>query len=907
MNKTIIIEFDANGKEVYHSEGYENYLMSKIAIDGVLQEKESIQEIVHMQEVYAAFDFIQKIRHGVKTANQSLRMKMTDGSYRWTQVSYQRIEDNQGDFIKTVLLLADEEEERHLKSALNDVIRERDSLIMTVSGGVAIYEITDKIRTIYVTDEAAEMVGYTKKELMPIIAEDALALCHPEDIKKTQNHFKMKKGAETVVAYEYRIKNKSGQYQWVSVRVHYARRGKAIILYTIMTDIDKIKKAEEDAKMQRKMMELALEQTNFRFWDYDIRTHKLYRSSAVTEQVGYGEYEENVPESFVEMGLIHPDDCQAYLEFYHNVQKGKNQRLTFRAIFQNGEWGWMDIAYKVFFNEQGEPIRAIGVGGDISEQRRKEEEYQKGFHMFRDVSIYAIQKEFLDVFLVDVQKNTIRLILANGGYMNMEEKPGYDKILKQKICHHADNPEEVFSKFDLPNLTKNIEWTKDHRLEYTFLIHDNTGKNYWYKYYISYFHEDRNKLLILVKDVTSSTKLAEEKRLELEVALEQTKKANEAKNDFLSNMSHDIRTPMNVIMNMVKMVQEEPQNIKQTVDYMNKISSMSTFLMGIINDILDVSKMESGKMVLKKELYPCTELQYTICTMMEPLCREKNIDFRVSLDRENDAVLTDKTKHNQIFFNLLGNAVKFTPPGGRIEFLHENLIKKDGYLEWDTIVRDNGCGMDKEFQKVMYLPFEQGSAAISESLTGVGLGLTIVKMNVEALGGTITVESALGKGTTFCVHMKAEYIPEQEYNTQKTARARDIILSGKRVLLVEDHVLNMEIAKRLLEKKQMEVTCACNGYEAVNAFKKMPAGSFDVILMDIRMPVMNGLEAAEQIRHSRKEDALEIPIIAMSANAFPEDIEESHRAGMNRHIAKPVEPDVLFGVMEEVLNMKRDC
>ena len=260
-----------------------------------------------------------------------------------------------------------------------------------------------------------------------------------------------------------------------------------------------IKKAEEDARMQKKMLELALQQSDFRFWDYDIKTHRLYRSWAVTQQVGFGEYEENVPEGFVELGLIHPDDCEAYLEFYHNVQQGKNQRLTFRAIHQNGEWGWMDIAYRVFFNEQGEPVRAIGVGGDVSKQREKEQKYLKDFELFRDVSIYAIQRVFLDVFLVDIPTDSIRLVLAQGGYMNMKEIQGYDKILNQKLCRYVRDKEDAVKKLSIAQIKKNIALTKDHKLEYTFELRNEKGRKCWYKYYISYFHENTEKLQVLVK------------------------------------------------------------------------------------------------------------------------------------------------------------------------------------------------------------------------------------------------------------------------------------------------------------------------------------------------------------------------------------------------------------------------
>ena len=365
-------------------------------------------------------------------------------------------------------------------------------------------------------------------------------------------------------------------------------------------------------------------------------------------------------------------------------------------------------------------------------------------------------------------------------------------------------------------------------------------------------------------------------------------------------MSHDIRTPMKVITNMAKMVLEEPENKTQVLDYMNKICSMSTFLMGVISDILDVSKMESGKLQLRKEPYSCIELHDAVCAMMEPLCREKNITFYTNLNPQNDIIFTDKTKLNRIFFNLLGNAVKFTPAGGKVSFLHKNIVRKDGFLEWDTVITDTGSGMSKEFQRKMYQPFEQENQLVTDSLAGVGLGLAIVKMNTEAFGGTIAVESEPGKGTEFTIHLKAPYMSGEDYHMHYTAAKLQTYLVGKNFIRVEDPTLNMEIAQKILEKKLKKVTCAYNGAEAVALFEKMPEYTFDAVIMDIRMPVMNGLEAAAAIRAGAKADAKTIPIIAMSANAFAEDMEKSRRAGMNRHVAKPVEPERLFGVLSEI-------
>jgi CheY-like chemotaxis protein len=289
--------------------------------------------------------------------------------------------------------------------------------------------------------------------------------------------------------------------------------------------------------------------------------------------------------------------------------------------------------------------------------------------------------------------------------------------------------------------------------------------------------------------------------------------------------------------------------------------------------------------------------------MIEPLCADKNISFETNFKTSDVVVIADKTKMNQIFINLLSNAAKFTPNGGTIKMSCEAVNIEEDYVDWHSMISDNGCGMSESFQRVMFLPFEQEDNQFTANLTGTGLGLTIVKMNVDAMKGKITVDSRLGEGTTFHLFLRTK--KEKSIKQAKMPDQTDFsVLTGKRVLLVEDNRLNMEIARRILAKKQVCATSAFNGQEAVDIFDKETEGSFDAVLMDIRMPVMDGLEATRKIRSLNKKDAKTIPIIAMSANAFNEDIENGRKAGMNEYISKPVEPERLFTVLA---NSFRGC
>lgn len=293
--------------------------------------------------------------------------------------------------------------------------------------------------------------------------------------------------------------------------------------------------------------------------------------------------------------------------------------------------------------------------------------------------------------------------------------------------------------------------------------------------------------------------------------------------------------------------------------------------------------------------YSYVEFVNTICTIVQPLCTAKNINFCIESDTTSFIVNMDPTRMVQIFINLLSNAVKFTPEGGRVELIIRSDCTDAGVACTDFLVRDNGIGISEAFQKRMFEPFAQESNPMDSRQQGTGLGLSIVKNLVELMGGTILVESQIGKGTEFTVHLDMPIIGLTEKKSENpTDIAPDEALQNKHVLLVEDHPMNMQIAQKLLEKKKMRVTCVPNGKAGLDAFESAAMHTFDAILMDIRMPVMDGLEATRRIRSLARSDAADIPIIAMSANAFAEDVQDSLRAGMNAHLAKPVNPLELY-------------
>lgn len=377
-----------------------------------------------------------------------------------------------------------------------------------------------------------------------------------------------------------------------------------------------------------------------------------------------------------------------------------------------------------------------------------------------------------------------------------------------------------------------------------------------------------------------------------------SKLATQAKTEFLSRMSHDIRTPMNAIIGLTNLAKQE--NDKEVIyKYLENIEHTSDFLLGLINDILDLNKIESGQFELQPQPYEYEEFVKEVDTVIGPLMRKKNIQF--TFDREEDmpCILVDKLRFNQIFFNLLSNASKFTKEGGCVEFIVRKVPEEDGFLGLLITVRDNGIGMSEEFQKNLFAPFVQESNEINDAGTGTGLGLPIVKRLLDAMGASIQVKSELGKGTEYKLKFRVQVVSPPV----KTRRGEvaEHSLAGVKILLVEDNDMNILVAQKLLEHHGCQVFVAKNGAEAVKKFADAEAGFYDAILMDVRMPVMDGIEATKKIRNLGRLDSKTVPIIAMTADAFTEEKKRTLDAGMNEHLSKPIEPQKLFGALAELI------
>ena len=397
--------------------------------------------------------------------------------------------------------------------------------------------------------------------------------------------------------------------------------------------------------------------------------------------------------------------------------------------------------------------------------------------------------------------------------------------------------------------------------------------------------EESNKKLKKAKDITTE-------------ALQTAENANKAKTDFLSNMSHDIRTPMNAIIGMTSLIRHDAGNKAKVIEYADKIDISSQHLLGIINDVLDMSKIEAGKTVFKYTDFSILDFITELNTIFHSQIDEKNQTLTIIKENiRHEWVNGDQVHLMQIFSNLVSNAVKYTQEGGKIQFLVEECETKSSvYAKYRFLVSDNGMGMSADFKDTIFDAFTRAESSMTNKIQGTGLGMAITKNLIEAMGGTIDVESELGQGSCFEVLIDLR-IAEDRFVSSAEQVEKDEpagnVLKGMRFLCAEDNELNAEILMELLKIEGAECTICENGKRVLEAFEQSAPGDYDMILMDVQMPVMNGYEATKAIRRSSHELAKTIPIIAMTANAFSEDIQHSLAAGMNAHVSKPVEMKVL--------------
>ena len=397
----------------------------------------------------------------------------------------------------------------------------------------------------------------------------------------------------------------------------------------------------------------------------------------------------------------------------------------------------------------------------------------------------------------------------------------------------------------------------------------------------------------------------------LEIALKKAEDASIAKTRFLNDMSHDIRTPMNAILGYAQLMEDnlKGKNLPETSEYLKKLQQSGNLLLSIINNVLDMAQIESGRMEIDENYGRIEDIRQTLFEIFGDEAKKKNLVLQYTINVEHENILTDTIKVKEIFVNILSNAIKYTSSGGSVKVSVDELpCDEDGYMMVRTRVSDTGIGMSQEYLTNIFEAFTREQNTTKSKIAGTGLGMSIVKKYVDLLGGTINVESELGKGSTFTVTLKHR-IADESYYVKKYIEESGTgseILEGRNILLAEDNDLNAEIAEAILESAGLKIERVEDGIQCVNRIEKMPADTYDMILMDIRMPQMDGYKATQAIRNLPDEDKASIPIVAMTANAFEEDKRDAIAAGMNGHIAKPIQVDKMLSILSEVIRQQEN-
>lgn len=538
--------------------------------------------------------------------------------------------------------------------------------------------------------------------------------------------------------------------------------------------------------------------------------------------------------------------------------------------------------------------------------------------------INALSSEYKSLYLLNCEKNTWSVYKTDGSSLiqnaleQSDISKNYDETIRAYIMNFVveEDREYCLEHANLERLIKETPKTGIHSINYDRIV--GNGRMHWQANTAKFTADDGKVYIVLgFRDIHDIVEKQISQENALRDALMLANRASRAKTTFLNNMSHDIRTPMNAIIGFTALAQNCIEDSAQVSEYLQKIHTSSTHLLGLINEILDMSRIESGIVKLEENIVHIPSVLNELRTIMQGQVEEKQQAFTIEAkNMVNEYVITDRLRLNQILLNIVSNAIKYTDCGGSISVcVEEKSCEKPGYVSCEFRIRDNGMGMSKEFSKRVFDVFSRESTSTISGIQGTGLGMSITKNIVEMMNGTITVESELGKGSEFIVLVDfktAENVPDAlnkapEGQNEKSSAAKKAALiernySGKKILLVEDNELNREIATVILENAGMTVDTAEDGTEAVNIMNHVPEDEYDLILMDIQMPKMDGYTATKEIRTLKNNRKANIPIVAMTANAFDEDRKKSFEAGMNGYIAKPIDIDVMAGMLDGIFS-----
>ncbi|WP_337369588.1 ATP-binding protein [Phascolarctobacterium faecium] len=678
-----------------------------------------------------------------------------------------------------------------------------------------------------------------------------------------------------------------------------------------------LNKAKEQLRQQQQQMEVVLHSVNggVKSSNDDDTYSYAYISEELPGMFGYTMEEFKKFTGNNAMGMVYPPDLPRALADCNECFKDGNPTYStkYRVPCKDGSLKWvMDSGRKTKTPEGNTIINSIYLDITKDEEARQSElnHERRTKQQYYDL-LSSINSNYYFIYLVNLEDGSgipLRLPETECAVFTSYSTNGlYDIEPLVRSHFHPDDSAKILEHFSLSGLRRQKKDRHiDFALECRSRLFDSEYRWTAFNSTLLAQSDGYHQIILTLRDIHEDKLKELREQQALQEAFDAAKAANMAKNEFLSRMSHDIRTPMNAIMGMTAIAGKYLDDKDRIQDCLAKITTASNHLLNLINEVLDMAKIESGKLNLLEEDFSISAMLQELLDLINPQLLVKKHHFTLTKAPElRDNVLGDKLRLKQLLLNILANAIKYTPPYGSISLeVRETHSRLHDTIGYEFIITDNGIGMDSEFAAKIFEPFARASDSRTSEIEGTGLGMTIALNIARMMNGTIDVQSTLGKGSAFkaTVYLR----PHQQIRSSKASAPaadidslQEISCRGKQVLLVEDNELNLEIAVELLKYAGLNITTAKNGLEGLDKFKAAPPGTYALILMDIQMPVMNGLEAAKAIRALPVKDAQTVPIVAMTANAFPEDIAATLQAGMNEHLSKPIDLEQFHSILQK--------
>jgi PAS domain S-box-containing protein len=855
------------------------------------------------------------------------RIEKKDGSFIWVhdEGHYVVDKDNRPWFYVTINDMSDIFEEN---SKLHRENTKLDAIINSIPVGIYVYRVDGPQSTLVAVNEAVQKIydatpGQMAEEYRSLFSQRV----HPEDYPALNSTMQAVRTIGSHKSPPFRFFAEDGTWKWLRIEAQtVAMADGTLLVYNVLMDLTAEKQAEEKlAKTHRVQQELyksSMEALLFanpqslctvRLNLSQNKCAEWYGTSQFVIDTIRSETAEGVIDNISNIIINEADrkkfrqhfDCAALLDAF---QKGKkSDSLRYRRTIEDGSSLWVETVVNMVENPDTHAIEAVLFSENVNDQVLNEEIIQKSSDAGYDyiATLHVPNQLFQFRYL----GNGIPSVFKTR-YSDLRRSRPLAEILAYAVQSWVapDEKAHFLDEFILANMIAHLNQEES----YTVTVKSRRldASEGWKQIRITWLDEMKDRILIQQVDVSEAVQLQQKElleRLNTERTLRnEADKANESKSNFISNVSHDMRTPLNAILGYDRLALET-DSAEMRTDYLEKIGAAGKTLLSLINDTLDLQKIENGVTTLHLAPVPCSVVVNGILTAVKPLMEAKKIQFTFDNSKAVMATIyADATRVQEIFINLVSNAVKFTPEGGKVLFSVTCVKETEDTIYDKLVVEDSGVGISKDFLPKIFEPFAQERNEATAGIGGSGLGLSIVKRLIDLMDGCIEVESEPGKGSTFTVYLtfkKADDLPD---GTAAAPAQDHDALEGKTILMCEDNWMNREIAKALLEKNGISIVSAVNGEEGVRCFTQSPPGTFAAVLMDIRMPIMDGYEASKAIRASGHPDAKRIPIIALSADAYVGDIQKAHECGMNCHLSKPIDPGQLFRVLADAVASPAD-